>query len=56
MMKINFALLSKNHARAIETEQHANGEALRVKKQLEVEINELEIELDHVNKANSEGL
>merc|ERR1712037_334146 len=32
------------------------GEALRVKKALEGEINELEIGLDHANKANSEGL
>merc|ERR1712226_1488294 len=53
----------KNHARAmdsigasIETEQRAKGEALRVKKQLEGEINELEIGLDHANKANAEGL
>merc|ERR1711964_158282 len=53
----------KNHARAmdsigasIETEQRAKGEGLRVKKQLEGEINELEIGLDHANKANSEGL
>merc|ERR1739844_671559 len=53
----------KNHARAmdsigasIETEQRAKGEALRIKKQLEGEINELEIGLDHANKANSEGL
>merc|ERR1719320_1816918 len=53
----------KNHARAmdsigasIETEQRAKGEAIRVKKQLEGEINELEIGLDHANKANSEGL
>merc|ERR1712198_196187 len=53
----------KNHARAmdslgasIETEQCAKGEALRVKKQLEGEINELEIGLDHANKANAEGL
>merc|ERR1719209_1138897 len=53
----------KNHAHAmdsigasIETEQRAKGEALRVKKQLEGEINELEIGLDHANKANSEGL
>merc|ERR1712025_1206408 len=36
--------------------QRAKGEALRVKKQLEGEINELEIGLDHANKANSEGL
>merc|ERR1711915_946589 len=53
----------KNHARAMdslgastETEQRAKGEALRVKKQLEGEINELEIGLDHANKANAEGL
>merc|ERR1711892_349615 len=53
----------KNHAHAmdslgasIKTEQRAKGEGLRVKKQLEGEINELEIGLDHANKANSEGL
>merc|ERR1711990_88613 len=53
----------KNHARAmeslgasIEAEQRAKGESLRIKKQLEGEINELEIGLDHANKANSEGL
>merc|ERR1719474_147970 len=53
----------KNHARAmepmsasLEAEQKAKGEALRVKKALEGEINELEIGLDHANKANSEGL
>merc|ERR1712033_65271 len=53
----------KNHLRAmdsltafLEAEQRAKGEALRVKKKLEGEINELEIGLDHANKANSEGL
>merc|ERR1719495_598052 len=53
----------KNHARAMESmsasleaEQKAKGEALRVKKALEGEINELEIGLDHANKANTEGL
>merc|ERR1712234_23892 len=53
----------KNHARAmdsigasLEAEQKAKGEALRGKKALEGEINELEIGLDHANKANSEGL
>merc|ERR1712115_186286 len=53
----------KNHMRAMESmsasleaEQKAKGEALRVKKALEGEINELEIGLDHANKANSEGL
>merc|ERR1712119_128521 len=53
----------KNHQRAMESmsasleaEQKAKGEAFRIKKQLEGEINELEIGLDHANKANSEGL
>merc|ERR1711990_969100 len=53
----------KNHARAmesmsasLESEQRAKGDALRVKKKLEGEINELEIGLDHANKANAEGL
>merc|ERR1712241_33288 len=53
----------KNHGRAmeslgasIEAEQRAKGESLRIKKQLEGEINELEIGLDHANKANSEGI
>lgn len=41
---------------SLEAEQRAKGEALRVKKALEGEINELEIGLDHANKANSEGL
>merc|ERR1712013_96156 len=46
----------KNHARAMESmsasleaEQKAKGEALRVKKALEGEINELEIGLDHAS-------
>merc|ERR1711971_236339 len=58
-----FSNTRKNHARAMESmsasleaEQKAKGEALRVKKALEGEINELEIGLDHANKANSEGL
>merc|ERR1712008_542603 len=52
----------KNHQRAmdslaasLEGEQRAKGEALRVKKKLESAINELEIALDHANKANAEG-
>merc|ERR1711934_807787 len=51
----------KNHQRAmdslaasLEGEQRAKGEALRVKKKLESDINELEIALDHANKANAE--
>ena len=59
----DYFLRRKNHARAMESmsasleaEQKAKGEALRVKKALEGEINELEIGLDHANKANSEGL
>merc|ERR1711931_81146 len=53
----------KNHQRAmeslaasLETEQRAKDEALRIKKELEGDINELEIGLDHANKANAEGL
>merc|ERR1719430_3001488 len=53
----------KNHARvmeslsaSLEVEQKSKAEALRIKKKLEGEINELEIGLDHANKANSEGL
>ena len=56
---INF---SKNHQRAmdslgasLEAEQRAKAEALRIKKKLESDINELEIALDHANKANAEG-
>ena len=53
----------KNHQRAmeslgasLETEQKAKAETLRIKKKLESDINELEIGLDHANKANAEGL
>merc|ERR1712134_114792 len=53
----------KNHQRAmeslgasLETEQRSKAEALRIKKKLEGDINELEIGLDHANKANAEGL
>merc|ERR1712098_637090 len=53
----------KNHARAmdsmqasLETEQRSKAEALRIKKKLEGTINELEIALDHANKANAEGM
>merc|ERR1719350_1215749 len=52
----------KNHARAmdsmqasLESEQRAKAEALRIKKKLEGDINELEIALDYANKANSEA-
>jgi len=52
----------KNHARAmdsmqasLESEQRAKAEALRIKKKLEGDINELEIALDHANKVNSEA-
>ena len=40
---------------SLESEQRAKAEALRVKKKLEGDINELEIALDHANKANSEA-
>merc|ERR1711951_247074 len=52
----------KNHQRAmdsmgasLEAEQRAKADALRIKKKLESDINELEIALDHANKANMEG-
>merc|ERR1719189_3551774 len=52
----------KNHARAmesmqasLETKQRNKAESLRIKKKLEGDINELEIALDHANKANSEA-
>ncbi len=35
---------------SLEAEQKAKGEALRIKKKLEGDINELEIALDHANK------
>merc|ERR1719153_959581 len=52
----------KNHARAmdsmqasLETEQRGKAEAIRIKKKLEGDINELEIAVDQANKANSEA-
>jgi len=52
----------KNHQRAmdsmqasLEAEVRAKQEALRIKKKLESDINELEIALDHSNKANAEA-
>ena len=41
---------------SLESEQRAKGEVLRIKKKLEGTINELEIALDHANKANAEGM
>jgi len=40
---------------SLESEQRAKAEALRIKKKLEGDINELEIALDHANKANNEA-
>ena len=40
---------------SLEAEQRAKSEALRIKKKLESDITELEIALDHANKANTEG-
>merc|ERR1712079_836526 len=52
----------KNHQRAmdsiqasLEAECRAKAETLRIKKKLESDINELEIALDHANKANAEA-
>merc|ERR1719328_935752 len=40
---------------SLEAESRAKAEALRIKKKLEADINELEIALDHANKANAEA-
>ena len=40
---------------SLESEQRSKTEALRIKKNLENTINELEIALDHANKANAEA-
>merc|ERR1712088_1299016 len=52
----------KNHQRALESmqasleaEARAKEEALRIKKKNEADINEMEIALDHANKAHNEG-
>jgi len=52
----------KNHARAmdsmqasLECEQRAKAEALRIKRKLEGDINDLEISVDQANKANNEA-
>ena len=62
VFRYNWVLFRKNHSRAMESmqasleaEQRAKAESLRIKKKLEGEINELEIALDHANKANSEA-
>ena len=58
----SFSPFRKNHQRAmdslhasLEAETRAKTVALRIKKKLESDINELEIALDHANKANSEA-
>ena len=63
LLTITFVCSRKNHLRvmeslsaSLEVEQKSKAEALRLKKKLEGEINELEIGLDHANKANAEGL
>merc|ERR1712223_2295142 len=40
---------------SLEAETRAKAEALRIKKKLESDINELEVALDHANKANAEA-
>ncbi|KPP71628.1 myosin-6-like [Scleropages formosus] len=56
-----FEVTRKNHQRAVESlqaslEAEAKGraEALRLKKKMESDLNEMEIQLDHANKNNSE--
>jgi len=57
-----FESTRKNHARALEsmqvsleTEARGRAELVRMKKKLESDINELEIALDHANKANCDA-
>merc|ERR1712238_199015 len=57
-----FGNTRKNHQRAmdsmaasLEAESRGKAESLRLKKKLESDINELEIALDHANKANQEA-
>merc|ERR1711951_99524 len=52
----NHQLAMESLGASLETEQRSKAEALRIKKKLEGDINELEIGLDHANKANAEGL
>ena len=59
---IHILYSSKNHQRAMESmqasleaESRAKAEALRIKKKLEADINEMEIALDHANKAHAEA-
>jgi len=40
---------------SLEAETNGKTEALRMKKKLETDINELEIALDHANKSNAEA-
>ena len=63
LLMLNVSHFRKNHARAMdsiqasmESEQKAKTEALRIKKKLEGDINELEIAVDQANKANSEAI
>ena len=48
--------LCRHMQASLEAESRAKAEALRIKKKLESDINELEIALDHANKANSEAI
>lgn len=57
-----FEATRKNHGKALEsmqasleTESRQRAELARIKKKLESDINELEIALDHANKANSDA-
>jgi len=56
-----FETTRRNHARALESmqasleaESRAKGEALKQKKKLESDVNELEVALDHSNRTNSD--
>merc|ERR1719232_121091 len=49
-----FESTRRNHTKAIEQESKSKAEALRIKKKLELDINELDSALDHANLSNAE--
>ena len=56
-----FFFIRRNHQRAIESmqasleaESKGKAEAIKLKKKLENDINELEVQLDHSNRTNSD--
>merc|ERR1712110_1192704 len=60
--EVEFEAIRKTHQRALDESQQAleaetrgKGEAIRMKKKLEADINELDIALEHANGSNAEA-